>query len=170
MPAVRWTVVEPTFLGTDLEASQERLVEDWLANHPWSTTPEIRAGIALETGWEFERIQSRITGIQKRRVVEGRWRKDAGVKEFRLGEVRPSRRKKAFGLESKVFIGEEPVILIHQSDIDDPRVAAQVEALRVMVEDFVATRILPLVEHRVGETPEQKADREFLELLQELSR
>jgi hypothetical protein len=135
----------PKFVGTDAEATQVQLVESWMDSHSgWWTVQEIREGIVDEGGPRIERVQGRLDALQKRRHLSDRIRVGT-CKEYRLGAVRTEPRCKAFGLEATAWLGEGVAVWMHRSDVENPALAAEVEALRILVSDYVTTRIVPLI-------------------------
>lgn len=135
----------PKFLNSAAELSQLRMVESWMDSHPgWWTVQEIRTGVEVKYGVVCERIQGRLDRLGRRRVVHDRQRYEHSTqKEYQLGA--PRTRHKAFGLEAKMFLGEAFEVTVHRSDLDDPVIAAEVEALREIVEKYIRERIVPLV-------------------------
>jgi hypothetical protein len=135
------------YLGSEIEQSHEALVEGYVDRHPWSTVQEIRDGIEAEHGPRIERVQARLHTIARRRVVDTRTDEGSLVARYRLGP--PRARAKACGIEATVVDGHLRV-WIHSGV--DPRVAAEVEAIRAEVEAALGARVLPLL----GEVEEEE--------------
>lgn len=136
-------MAEP-FLGSETEISQEALVEAYLSAHAGSTIGEIRDGIEVTYGVRIERIQGRLDKIERRRHLHRRTR-SGNVLEYSLGEPRTEPLRKAFGIEATFWVGSEPDVHVQRSDLDDPRLLAEVEGLRRVITDYIQGHIVPLV-------------------------
>lgn len=129
------------------EQGQEQLVEQYLRDHPWSTIPQIRDGIAAETGIRIERVQARIVKISKRcEILKGTG--DYGRTSYALGAAR--RQVKAGGIELSLVVtegsGVELVARQHGSDIDCPELRALLGGILDAARAALEARAVPLAE------------------------